>query len=304
MLRSEDSQAHRARNDYIYLALMVLIGSTTATAAKVVVSELPVALVPIFRFGGAGLCLLPFVWRQGALGRMLRESPGRLLACGALCVPINQSFFLYASRLAPTTHVGLFYAACPLVVLILAVAMGQERLSGQRLLGILATVLGVVVVGVGHWWEGSSVGEDVLKGDILLVGAVVSWGGYLTVCKPLVARHGAIPALAGTFLLGSLLDLPIALASRTQWALLPAASRMAWGSLLYLVLVVTVCGLACQNQALRRFDASQVAAVGNAAPLLTVIWGVWLLGEPFRMSLAVGGVLTLGGVVWVSRAAR
>lgn len=300
----EESHAHRDRSAYLYLVLMVLIGSTTATAAKVVVAELPVSIVPLLRFGGAGLCLLPLAWHGGKLQRVLHESAGRLLACGALCVPINQTFFLHASRLAPTTHVGLFYAVCPLVVLLLAVALGQERLSARRVLGILGTVLGVVVVGLGDWWEGSSAGTETLRGDLLLVGAVVSWGGYLAVCKPLVARHGAIPALAGTFLAGALLDLPIALVSGMPLARLPAASRLAWGSMLYLTLIVTVCGLACQNQALRRLDASQVAAVGNAAPLLTVVWGVWLLGEPFRMSLLLGGALTLGGVVWVSRIGR
>src|SRR5262249_28719678 len=63
---------------YIYLALMVLIGSSTATAAKFVVRELPVSLLPLVRFGGAGLCLLPIVWRGGTLARLLREDWPRL----------------------------------------------------------------------------------------------------------------------------------------------------------------------------------------------------------------------------------
>src|SRR5438270_2720710 len=83
---------------YIYLALMVLIGSSTATAAKFAVRELPVGLLPLVRFGGAGLCLLPVVWRRGVVRRMLREDRWRLVAAAALCVPINQSFFLNATR--------------------------------------------------------------------------------------------------------------------------------------------------------------------------------------------------------------
>ena len=42
--------------------------------------------------------------------------------------------------------------------------------------------------------------------DLLLVGAVLSWGGYIAVSKPLVERHGALPALAATFLVGCLLS--------------------------------------------------------------------------------------------------
>lgn len=39
------------------LALMVLIGSSTAPAAKFAVREIPVGLIPLVRFGVAGLCL-------------------------------------------------------------------------------------------------------------------------------------------------------------------------------------------------------------------------------------------------------
>jgi drug/metabolite transporter (DMT)-like permease len=124
------------------------------------------------------------------------------------------------------------------------------------------------------------------------------------VCRPLVVRHGAIPALAATFLLGGVLAGLMVLADPPASARLEAASPGAWVSLAYLTLFVTVCGLSCQNAALRRFDASQVAAVGNAAPMLSLLWGVWLLNEPLGWSLVLGAALTLGGVIWVSRAGR
>ncbi|MBX6315205.1 MAG: DMT family transporter, partial [Isosphaeraceae bacterium] len=279
-MTDEDAEPTRRREvgAFVVLGLMVLIGSTTATAAKFAVQELPAGLLPIVRFGGAGLCLLPWVRRP--LWRMVREDGGRLLAAAAFCVPINQAFFLNGTRLAPTSHVGLIYAACPLVVLLLAAALGQERLAPQRLAGVLMTILGVVVIGLGNLWQSGPGGRATLLGDLLEVGAVVSWGAYLTVNKPLVARHGSLPALAGTFLLGSLLQGPIALATWPGRTALAAVSMPAWLSLAYLTLIVSLLGLACQNRALHRLDASQVAAVGNLAPILTVVWGVLLLGEP------------------------
>ncbi len=108
--------------------------------------------------------------------------------------------------------------------------------------------------------------------------------------------------LAGTFLVGTVLFLPVAVMSAWSWpSRLAAASPTAWVGLVYLMLIVSVFGLACQNQALRRLDASQVATVGNAAPVLTVLWGVWLLGEPLTPTLIGGGLLTLAGIVWASR---
>lgn len=289
---------------YVALVMMVLIGSSTATAAKFAVRELPVSLLPLVRFGGAGLCLLPVVWRHQGLRRLLREDGGRLVLGAALCVPINQTFFLNGTRLTPTSHVALIYAACPLVVLLLAWALGQERLVLDRLVGIAASVAGVVVIGLGSLWQGGTAGRDAVWGDLLLVGAVMSWGAYLAVNKPLVARHGALPVLAATFLVGTLLHLPVALATLPRVPALGSASPAAWRGLAYLTLVVTVLGLAFQNQALRRLDASEVATFGNASPLLTVLWGVWLFGESVTPPLVAGGVLTLAGILWTCRPAR
>ena len=139
---------------YVYLALMVLFGSTTSPFAKVAVSELPVGVLPLLRFGFAGLCLIPFLADRGALWRLLRDDcpPGwRLVA--ALCVPINQSFFLNAARLGPNSHVGLFYAVCPLVVWVLAWLLGHEKLDLRRLWGVLASIAGVAVI-----WPGQPLG--------------------------------------------------------------------------------------------------------------------------------------------------
>lgn len=292
------------RRAYLYVSLMVLIGSSTALAARFAARELPVGLLPIVRFGVAGLGLLPAVWhhRGGAFAAMIRRDRLRLLASAALCVPINQWFFLNGAKLAPTSHVAIIYATCPMVVLALAVAVRQERADPARLVGVLASVLGVALIALTGLAGGGAERARVLQGDLFLVVAVASWGAYLTVSKPLIARHGALPALAATFLVGALLDLPIALATMPGWPpLLLAASTAAWLGLAYLTLVVSVVGLACQNLAMRRLDASQVATFGNAGPVLTIALGAWLFREPITPWLMAGAALTLGGVLWTGR---
>lgn len=306
---SETGQADRVggadSRAYLYLALMVLIGSSTAPAAKYAVAELPAGLLPLIRFGVAGLCLSPLVWgRGGGFARMVRTDPWRLATAAALCVPVNQTFFLNGARLTPTSHVAIIYAACPLVVMLLASAIGQERLDPARLVGVLACVLGVALIGLDSLWRGGAAGQSTFRGDLFLVGAVVSWGAYLTASKQLIARHGALNALAGTFLVGALLHVPVALATMPGWPPLSRASASAWWGLAYLTLFVTVFALAFQNLAMKRLDASQVATFGNVAPLLTIAWGVWLFGESVTPPLIVGGALTIGGILWTSRPAR
>jgi drug/metabolite transporter (DMT)-like permease len=297
--QSEVEQAVDAEA-YLYLALMVLIGSGTSTAAKFAARELPIGLLPLMRFGVAGICLIPVIWRNAAFRRMLAESPGRLALTAAFCVPINQFFLLKGATLAPASHIALIYASCPLVVFFLACSLGQERFALKRLEGILATVLGVAVIGLGNLLHGGPEGRDAFHGDLFLVGAVTSWGAYLTVSKPIVARYGALPVLAGTFLVGTILDVPLALTTYGTWGSLTTASFSAWRGLAYLTVGVSLFALGFQNAALSRLDASQLAMFGNVAPVLAVFWGIWLLEEPVTTNLLVGGAMTVGGIVWTT----
>ena len=305
---------HRADlQAYLHVVLMVLIGSTTAPAARYVVHELPLSLIPVLRFALAGVCLLPVVWPRGGLGRLIRQDGWRLFLAAALCVPINQGFFLGATKLGLTSHVALFYATCPLVVLLLAWVLRMERPDLTRLSGVLLSVSGIVVIGFGHYLERGAenavAAQSVVLSDLLLLGAITSWGGYIIVSKPLIVRHGALSVLAGTVLAGTLLSSCLLLLA-SPFLALPSLSSLAhvpmsaWMGLALLGIFITPFGWAYQNLALRRFDASQVSTFSNAAPILTVVWGMWLFGEVLTPTLVVGGALTLGGIYWACRPGR
>ncbi len=282
----------------------VLILSSTAPAAKYAVRELPVGLLPLVRFGVAGLILAPFVLRWSSLRQMIREDGGRLLLAAAFCVPINQFFFLTGAKFAPAGHIGLIYAACPLVVLLLASGLGQERLTIERIIGVALSMVGVALIATENLGKAGAAGRDAVRGDLLEVAAVIGWGAYMTVNKPLVARHGALPVLAATFLLGALLDLPVALATLPSWPPLGQASSSAWLGLAYMATVISVGGLAFQNLSMRYFEASQVATFGNVSPLLTVVWGYFLFDERIAPIAIVGGTLVMVGILWASRPSR
>ncbi len=290
---------------YLHVVVMVLVGSTTAPAARFIVHSLPLTLIPVLRFALAAMCLVPLAWSGGGLGRLIRQDGWRLFVTAALCVPINQGFFLGATKLGLTSHVGLFYATCPLVVLLLAWWLRMERPDFGRLAGVLLSVAGIVVIGVGHYLEGGAqsgvASRSVVLSDLLLLGAVASWGGYIVASKPLIVRHGALTVVAGTVLTGCLLSVPFAFLDLPSWSAIARVPTSAWLALVFLGVFITPFAWAYQNLALRRFDASQVATFSNASPILTVLWGMWLFGDVLTPTLMVGGAMTLGGIYWACR---
>jgi drug/metabolite transporter (DMT)-like permease len=156
------------------------------------------------------------------------------------------------------------------------------------------------VIALGNLGDVSNESRDAMLGDLLEVFAVIAWGGYMIASKPLVARYGSLPTLAGTFLLGAVLDLPIAVATG-RWSTLENVSPTAWMALVHLVLVASIAGLLFQNLALGRLDASQVATFGNLSTLLTMLWGHLLFDERLTPALALGGGLVMLGLLGASR---
>ncbi len=250
---------------YISLWMMILIASTSATASKVAVREIPTGLVPLVQFGTAGLVLLPLVWRSKAFRRMIRYDKARLLLTAALFLPIRSNFFFNGIKLAPTTHFALIDAAFPLIVLALATTIGQERPSLGRLIGGLASMAGVAVIFLENLNGRPPEGRDAMLGDLLLVLAVTSGGAYVVVLKPLVVRYGSLPTLAGRCPL-LFFDLPAAGGDEhATWSVLGKVSSGAWMALGYLVLVVSIGGLFFQASRPRRLDASQCRGLSTTS---------------------------------------
>ena len=286
---------------------MVVLGSTTAAAAKIAVAELPVTLVPAVRFGMAGLCLLPWVLGRGVLVRMIREDALLLLVTAALCVPINQGFFLSAARLGPTSHVGIFYATCPLVVLLLAWTMRMERPDRGRLWGVLASVAGIVVIGIGNYWTGG--GRDHGGGARRRARRSVAGGRGLVVGRLYRGEQAAGRAAwshAGRwprpFLVGCLLSLPAAVWAWPGFSSFGQVSSSAWLALADLGALHHAAGLGLSKPVAapvrrepgRHFQqriAFSHRRLGGLA--------LWRVADA---RARVGGALTLGGIYWASRA--
>ena len=191
----------------------------------------------------------------GSRGPWPLDPPGWLAArARGRLVRADQSGFLSGRHQARADiSCCVFYATCPLVVLLLAWGFRMERPDLQRLSGVLLSVAGIVVIGIGHYLEKGSyaapAGQSVMLSDLLLLGTVASWGGYIAVSKPLVVRHGAITVLAGTVLTGLILSTPFAFLGLPSWESIRAVPVSAWTALIVLGLFITPFAWAYQNLA-------------------------------------------------------
>jgi len=264
-----------------------LIGKGTLTA----IGPLSTALL---RFIVASIALL-IIWMLRPRVRIARADIPKILWLGFLAVPVNQSFFLFGLAGSTASHASLLYALTPLVVLILARRFLHEGHVAAKLVGVVAAFVGVTLIFVDR---GLAHEMAVMRGDLLMMVAVVSWAIYTIASKDLLQRYDPMTLTTWALISGTVMILP---AMFLPGALPPLRSVTApvWGGILYLGVGTSVVAYALWFYALRRLEASKVAITTNAQPVLTSAASYFLFHERFGPAFFVGAALILFGVTWV-----
>lgn len=134
---------------------------------------------------------------------------------------------------------------------------------------------------------------------LALFGAIC-WGLAPVAGKVGLAGVDPVVALALRTLMASALVFGF-LAGTGSWSYLDAIPLRAWLPIGVEALLATLAGDLAYYAALKHGDASAVALVMSASPLVTVAAAAWWLGEPLSWPRLAGAVLIVAGVILVGR---
>src|SRR5579864_4487070 len=151
------------------------------------------------RFAVAGLVFAAFVrWREGSL-RVHRRDVPLVVAAAATGILLNQLTFNYAVEYTSAGNVALILASAPAFAALFATAARHEHVRARHYAALGISVLGVAIVIQG----GSGIAGVSLRGDLLAVGAAVTWAAYAVMLRPLFARYSAARLSALMIVLGA-----------------------------------------------------------------------------------------------------
>jgi len=275
------------------LVLVQVIFGLHYFAAKLVLEEIPPRAWAGLRVGSAALMLLPLAFLIS--GRRALPTAGELARLAGLSifgVVINQWAFVEGLSRTTITHSALINTAIPVVTLILAVALGQERADARKVISILMAVMGVLIllrVDQGAW-------DAATAGDLITLVNATSFSLFLVLSRPLLARVDALMATGFLFAFGSLLLLPLGV---PLWGEIHFArfSTTTWVAAAFVVFGATVVAYSLNYIALRRVESSVVALFILLQPLLAATADVWFMGSPWTIRLTMATTLIGGGVM-------
>ena len=274
---------------------MVMWGGTYVVT-RAGVGELPPMLFALLRFGVASVLLVPLALLRGGRARLPRPIPWRtLLLMGLTGVGLYYTGFNLALTYTTASQGALIQSSIPAITAVMAMVWLRERLSRQRVLGIVLAVAGVLLIVARTSPDASA--RSPLIGNLLMFGTVLVWGVYTILAKQ-VADVDIIAITASVAVIGTIMLVPAALIEGAGRPL-PTISWASWLRIFYLGALASALGYLLYGRALRDLDASLVGAFVNLAPVIGVVSGVVLLGEAIAPIAILGGALVLVGV-WMS----
>jgi drug/metabolite transporter (DMT)-like permease len=176
--------------------------------------------------------------------------------------------------------------------MLLAFALGLDRISRRRIAGLAVAFGGVaIVVALG---SGSELSLESAKGPLIVLGAPLAFALYNVILKPLLGRHDLLALTAATSLVGMVGLAPFVRGSTFDAVADATASEAAL--LLYLGVLATLLGYILWNAGLKGLGPTRAVSYAYAIPPLAVAFGAIFLDEPVTIWLALGGALVVGGI--------
>jgi drug/metabolite transporter (DMT)-like permease len=281
------------------LVFLTLAAAFTPIFAKITVAEISPLSLGFFRFGFAAILFyITLKIRKQSL-RFDKEDYPRLILLSLLCIPLNQFFFLTGIKLSLASHSGIIYSLNPVYAYVIAVLMKYEKFSYSKLFSIAMTVIGIFFIFY-ESFSGTSIDGDVLRGDVLLLFAVLTFSAYLTLGKNMIAKYGALKVSSFVFLLGSIFYIPLFIYDLPN---LSFDKLTPWGiaGFFYLSVIVAYLAYFVWYYALRRIAISKLTTLSNVSPLLTVLFSIIFLSETISLYFVIGSIITLLGVFIMHR---
>ncbi|WP_077801129.1 DMT family transporter [Streptomyces sp. JHA26] len=276
--------------------LATLVWSGSFVTSRALGDSVPPVQHAFWRWVIALAVVAPFgarrAWRQRAL---VRRHLGFVLLASLLGVTVYNTLVNQAGVTTPAANMGMIMAASPVLMAVHERA-GGVRLGARRIAGLLIACAGVLLLVGGD-------GASFSAGDLWMIAAACCFGSYSALLRRRPAGLDGVAFLFTTFLLGTVLLLPVqAVSLAVQGGFTPTSTTVL--PLLYVGVASSAVAFFAWNKAISLIGAARAGVVYYLQPVCVALLSWALLAEPTGWAQAGCMALILTGVVLGAGARR
>jgi len=293
--------SHAPRSAYIAWILVCLLWGTTYLAIRVALETMPPLVMAGMRWLVAGSLILPALVAAGARIPSPRQWPA-LAVLGILLMGLGNGCVAWAEQTIASGLTAVLIAAIPFwmvgverIFAVRAPGAHAERVSPRRLAGLAVGFAGIVLL---VWPELQlGAGRSFVRGVVATQIACLGWAIGSSYARRRHLSENVLAAAALQMLFGGLALLAAGIAAG-EWPQLAFNTRTTV-ALIYLIAAGSLAGYTAYAYSLKYLPVATVSLYAYVNPVIAVILGTLVLGEPFHPRLAVAGAVVLTGMALV-----
>lgn len=243
-----------------------------------------------------GILVLGFVYLMRPGYKLSKAQTISVILVGVVGFGISLGFQFLGTSLSTASNASVVTSSTPAFVFVFASLILKERITSMRLLALLVSTIGVLII-IDPFSADLSL--ELFWGNLSLVTAALTWAWYSVLIRrssrgfPIL--QVSLVALAG----GLLVSLPLALLEIRQTGWWVVNSDVIYG-VLYLGIVSTALAFFLWNKAFEILEAGPAGLTFFAQPIVGGLLGWYFLGDEIDVKFLLGGVLILAGIWLVS----
>lgn len=279
---------------------MLLLWTFNYILGKIALRHIDPVSLAVFRFELAGLVMLAVYFSGRGRTPLRRGDLGKIVALAICGVIVNQGGFTVGLNFTSSDHSAVIASIAPVMVLLFACALRLEALTTAKVLGMIISFLGIILL---ETERGSFLHSPFATGDAITLVGTVGYATYAVYAKKMARTYDAVSMNTYLVVTAAILLLPLAIRQGLvlEWK---SVGWVGWSGVAYMAVCSTVLAYIIFYWALRHLEASRVAVVSYFQPITVILFSIPILGDRPTQHLLAGAALVLFGVYLAERVSK
>ena len=281
---------------YIMLVCATLFWAGNFVVGKIAfLTDIPPLSLVFYRWLLVWLVLLPFTFKEILKYKdTILDNLPLLFFLGFTSVGLFNSFTYLSLIHTQVINATLFNTAIPAVIILLCFLFNVEKTNKFQILGLIISVLGILSIITKLDIE-ILLSLNFNKGDIIMIGGVITWGIYSTLLKK---KKFTLPLLTLVHVIctfGLICVLPQFFYEFSQGQFIEFNTNLVY-ILIFLALFPSIGSYYCWAGAVSIIGANRAGIFLSLIPLFSTIMAIIFFNEQFKLFHLIGATLIILGL--------
>lgn len=288
---------------YVLLVVAILCWAANFVVGRAIYEDIPPMALSFWRWGVAGLILLPFtavdVWRH----RVTFVRHWRLMiVLSSTGVVIYHACTYLALNTTTAINVGLIYATAPVQIPIMSYFLHRQVVTPRQMIGIVISLAGMVTI-IARADVGVLANFQFTAGDLWMVVAITAFSLYSPLLRLLPDGLPPMSMLMVITALGVVILAPLYAWEFTTTGAFEV-NEASLSSIAFVALFPSLVAYICWNRGVVEVGANTAGQFIYLMPIFTAALAVGFLGEELQFFHYVGAALIFAGIYLYMSALR